>query len=81
MRRSGARHSFWDVVRRRNGTTRLNASKCSPRMVHVCVQVVSPVFRYLAIEIDKKGGAGVEISRRIGYDDANECFCRVDVVK
>ena len=46
-----------------------------------CTQVVAPIFRFLAVEIDKKGGAKIEISRRIGYDDANECFCRKDVVK
>ena len=44
-------------------------------------QVVSPIFRYLAAEIDKKGGSGMEISRRVGYDDANECFCRVDCIR
>ena len=36
-------------------------------------QVVSPIFRFLATEIDKKGGSGMEIGHRIGYDDANEC--------
>ena len=45
------------------------------------LQVVSPIFRYLAAEVDKKGGSGIEISRRVGYDDANECFCRVDAVR
>ena len=43
--------------------------------------MVSPIFRFLAAEIDKKGGSGTEISRRIGYDDANECYCRVDAVR
>ena len=44
-------------------------------------QVVSPIFRYLAAEIDQKGGSGMEISRRMGYDDVNECFCRMDAVR
>ncbi len=44
-------------------------------------QVVSPIFRFLAAEIDKKGGSGTEIGHRIGYDDANECFCRIDCIR
>ena len=43
--------------------------------------MVSPIFRFLAAEIDKKGGSGMEIGHRIGYDDANECFCRVDCIR
>jgi hypothetical protein len=50
-------------------------------MTGFILQVVSPIFRFLATEVDKKGGSGMEISRRIGYDDANECFCRVDAVR
>ena len=40
-----------------------------------CAQVVQPLFAVLAQEIEVSGGKGTEISRRLGYDDINECFC------
>ncbi|KDD74503.1 hypothetical protein H632_c1270p0, partial [Helicosporidium sp. ATCC 50920] len=43
-------------------------------------KIVSPIFAYLAIHVDKKGSAGVEASARVGYDDCNESLCRRDVV-
>ncbi len=37
--------------------------------------MVQPLFTVLVQELEGKGGGGVEISRRLGYDDVNECFC------
>lgn len=37
--------------------------------------MVQPLFAVLVQEVERKGGGGVEISRRLGYDDHNECFC------
>ncbi|KAK9815749.1 hypothetical protein WJX72_008855 [[Myrmecia] bisecta] len=44
-------------------------------------KIISPIFRYLCVEVDKKGGAAREVSERVAYDDANESFCRKDSVK
>ncbi len=34
----------------------------------------------MAFALDLQGGQGVEIAARMGYDDFNECFARMDVV-
>lgn len=44
------------------------------------LQIVSPVFAFLAIEVDKKGTNKVEIGCRYTYDDVNESLCVPDVV-
>ncbi|KAL4451723.1 hypothetical protein ABPG75_007385 [Micractinium tetrahymenae] len=43
-------------------------------------KIVTPVFAFLAIEVDKKGTNKVEIGCRYTYDDVNESLCVPDVV-
>lgn len=41
---------------------------------------MTPIFAFLAIEVDKKGTNKVEIGCRYTYDDVNESLCVPDVV-
>ncbi|KAL6774638.1 GSL1 [Auxenochlorella protothecoides x Auxenochlorella symbiontica] len=43
-------------------------------------RVVSPIFAFLAVHVDRMGTDGVEIAHRIAYDDVNESLCRRDIV-
>lgn len=43
-------------------------------------KIVTPIFLFLAIEVDKKGTNKVEIGCRTTYDDVNESMCVPDVV-
>lgn len=45
------------------------------------MQVVAPVFNYLAVQVAELGEKGFEASDRVTYDDCDESFCRRDVVK
>jgi len=42
--------------------------------------VVTPIFAFLAVEVDKKGTAKLEGSSRVTYDDVNESLCLQEVV-
>lgn len=44
------------------------------------LQIVTPIFAFLAIEVDKKGTNKVEIGCRYTYCDVNESLCVPDVV-
>ncbi|KFM22655.1 Callose synthase 5 [Auxenochlorella protothecoides] len=43
-------------------------------------RVVSPIFAFLAVHVDRMGTDGVEIAHRIAYDDVNESLCRRNIV-
>lgn len=43
-------------------------------------QLVTPIFAFLAVEVDMKGTNKVEIGCRTTYCDVNESLCRADVV-
>lgn len=44
------------------------------------LQVVAPVFGFLAVQVDRMGTSGREIAHRIAYDDCNESLCSKEVV-
>jgi hypothetical protein len=44
-------------------------------------QLVTPIFAFLAVEVDKKGTGRVEIAARVTYDDVNESLCMPEVVQ
>lgn len=50
-------------------------------MVYVILQIILPLFRCLAVELDRNGTAGLEMAARLGYDDFNECFCCKDIIR
>ncbi|EFN56001.1 hypothetical protein CHLNCDRAFT_145389 [Chlorella variabilis] len=43
-------------------------------------KLVTPIFAFLAVEVDRKGTSGVEIAARVTYDDVNESLCMPGVV-
>ena len=43
-------------------------------------QVVTPIFGFLAVQVDKMGTSGRESAHRVTYDDCNESLCAKEVV-
>jgi hypothetical protein len=44
-------------------------------------KLVTPIFSFLAVEVDKKGTSRQEIGARVAYDDVNESLCMPEVVR
>ena len=45
------------------------------------LQLVTPIFAFLSVEVDKKGTDKVEVAARVTYDDVNESLCMAEVVR
>ena len=55
-------------------------SQLSRPIAPAAPQLVTPIFSFLAVEVDKKGAEQVEIGARTAYDDVNESLCMPDQV-
>ena len=58
----------------------LSLRKSTDRPPPPLPQLVTPIFAFLAVEVDKKGTDKVEVAARVTYDDVNESLCMAEVV-